>query len=271
MTKCKQVEFLLMGSIPPPTIGRLQVSETLIIEQGFGYSDPTGQEKPIALGYVGVGDISNPFRIAIPYMDFFLLIYALTTSQPVIHFVGVATEIPNLTALATHRVTFPSVEKVTFLNEDLESDFSKPILLAKKRFLELEKHRETIMDGYLGLALRYWLFATQANERGHFDEVVIHLSIAAEAMFSSGTDFKSNLKRRLSTFIGENESERINIAKKVGELYDLRGAVVHGGKKKIPLADVRLASSYIRRAIEKALSTKHFSKHDLVTMLEQMA
>ena len=152
----------------------------------------------------------------------------------------------------------------------MKSEFSKPILTAKERFLELKKDRLTIMDGHLGIALRYYHFTLQAEERKHFPETVINLAIAAEAMLSTGENFKSNLKRRISTFISENESERIEIAEKIGDFYDLRGAIVHGGHKKIPLSVLRAANKYIRRAIDKALALRIYDKEELIKTIEDM-
>jgi hypothetical protein len=270
-TNVHQVEFLVECNLLPMTIGRLQVSETLIFEQALSWgTTPTGQSKSYALAYVGVEDDPKPhyFLFARAYLDFFLMIYSLTTDQPVTHFMGVGTKIPNLEALGTKRVSFPDCEKVTVLNENMESVFSKPILSAKQRFLKLEEDRQTIMQGYLGLALRYYYFALQANERGHFDEVVVNLAIAIEAIVSTGKNFTKNLKQRVSILISDDESEKTDIAKKLGDFYDLRGAIVHGGRKEIPLADVRMVSGYVRRAIERVLSLKLFSKKELIRSIE---
>jgi len=269
-TKMHQVEFLVEGNLLPTTIGRLQVSETLILENAWSWErTSTGQSKSFALAYVGVEGDPRPnfFLFARAYLDFFLLIYSLTTGQPATQFTGAGTEIPNIGALGSHKVSFPGYEKITVLNENMESELSRPILAAKERFLELEKDRQAIMKGYLGLALRYYYFALQANERGHFDEVVINLAVAAEAIVSTGGNYKRNLKERISAFISHDESERVDIEKRLGDFYDLRAAVVHGGRKRIPLADVRVVSGYIKSAIDKALALNFFSKEELIKAL----
>jgi len=70
------------------------------------------------------------------------------------------------------------------------------------------------------------------------------LVIAAEALCTTEPPYKSNLKRGLSKFIADDELEREEIAERIGKFYRLRGAIAHGGKKEIPLADVRIASGY---------------------------
>jgi hypothetical protein len=271
MTKIYQVEFLVEGNLLPMTIGRLQVSENLILESAWEPEKSlTGRHRSFALAYVGVEDDPQPssFLFERDYLDFFLLIHSLITGQPTTQCMGAGTEIPDLAMLGSRRVSFPDYEKITVLDENLESEFSKPILLAKERFLELEKDREAIMNGYLGLALRYYYFALQANERGHLDEVVVNLVIAAEAIVSTGEKYTENFKRRIPILISDNESIRAYIEKELGCFYGLRGAIVHGGRKEIILDDVRRVSGYIARAIDEALSLRYFSKEELINFLE---
>ena len=137
--KVHQVEFLLEGDLFPPTLGKLQVSNTLILEQTWNPnidSHPTGQQESYSIAYVGVkGDPKPHFMLqASSYLDFFLLIYSFTATTPVIKFMGIGTEIPDLRALGTHRVSFPDVKKITYDKEYPESKFSQPILSAKKSF-----------------------------------------------------------------------------------------------------------------------------------------
>jgi hypothetical protein len=269
--KIHQVEFLVEGNLLPMTIGKLQVSENLILEQAWSNEKTSlGQSKSFTLAYVGVeGDPkSNFFLFAQDYLGFFLLIYSLTTGQSAVQFIGAGTEISSLGELGSHRVAFPSYDRVTVLNEDLDCIFSKPILLAKERFLELEKDRHAIMEGYLGLAIRHYYFALQANERGHFDEVVVNLAIAAETLVSTEGNITKNLKQRLSSLISDDELERSGIMKRIGDFYALRGDIVHGRHKKHS-ADVRVVSEYIKRAIDKALSLRHFSKEELIKSLDK--
>ena len=86
-----QVEFLLSGKkeILPFTIRRLQVSERLIIENA-GEKYPSSEPQYFAFAYVGSEDELKYFPEAISYIDFFLLIYALTRCTTVTHKVGIA-------------------------------------------------------------------------------------------------------------------------------------------------------------------------------------
>ncbi|MGA2767149.1 MAG: hypothetical protein ABSF24_02385 [Candidatus Bathyarchaeia archaeon] len=253
----KQVEFLIRGSLLPSTIGQLQVCERFVLEQVFG------ENESAAIAYFGVEDAPDYFITASSYVDFFLLLNALLTGRPATYRSGIGTTISALDELGRRRVSFTNYRKVTVLDEDMGSILSESILLTKERFLHLEKDMQRIMDEQLGLALRYYYNAVQASSRMQV-EVVIDLAIAAEALFSTGGNYKSNLKRRLSSFIEPDELKREEMAKQIGKFYDLRGAIVHGGRKEIPLVDVRIAGEYIRKALDKALSSKLYTKEDLL-------
>ncbi len=101
--------------------------------------------------------------------------------------------------------------------------------------------------------------------------MIIDLTISAEALFSTGIHFKKNLKHRLSTFIARDETETTEIAKKIGDLYDYRGAIVHGGtkKRKIALNEIMSVKNYVKRAIDKALSLKLYEKKGLINHIDE--
>jgi len=63
--------------------------------------------------------------------------------------------------------------------------------------------------------------------------------------------------------------ERKEISKRIGDFYRLRGAIMHGEKAKIHLADVQTASGYIRKAIDKALSSKLYTKAELIQAVDE--
>ena len=265
----KQVEFLIQGYLLPMTIGRLQISPSFVIEDATSKKDSEGF---FSLAFVGVEDEPNFFMKARSRMNLFLLLHALNTGQAATHLMGIATPLSTLADLGKNRFTFPSYEKVIHLNEDMKSELTKPVLLTKERFLQLEKDMDKILDEHVGLALAYYYYAARASGRRRLVEVVINLGIAAEALFSTGKDFGKNLKRRLSNFITDDEMERKEIAKKIGKFYRLRGLIVHGEKmraRKIPLTDVRTASEYIKKAIEKALSSKLYTKAELIQEVDE--
>jgi len=270
------VEFLIEWNLLPSVIGRLQVSERLVIEDAWNQQRDyltNGKSKSYVLAYVGVEDEPSFFNTAVSYIEFFLLICALTSDISGTYQLGIGTQISDFSELGKRRIGFPSYEKVEVLSSPPE--LMEPILAAKSRFLQLEKDRQQIMDGYLGLALRYYYFALQSYYRNRIDEMIIDLAITAEALFTKESkNITRNLKCRLSSFIADNELERGEIVKKIDEFYSLRSAIVHGNKKSFSLSDVKLtgtAKTYIQKAIDKALTLKFYSKEELLQRIDETA
>jgi len=261
-----QVEFLLQGPLLPLTIGRLHVSPSFRIEGAAGEKTAGGSFALAFVGVMGEGDI---IRKASSRVEFFVLLYALATGHAVTSTVGGATCLSTLDDLGKNRISFPSYERATRRNEDFQSVSSKPILLTKERFLQLEEDKDRILDEYVGLALTYYYYAVRASKKGSPAEVVTNLAIAAEALFSKEQPYTAHLERRLSGFIAHDEFERKEITKRIGEFYRLKEAVVRGEKRGIPPADVRRVSEYIRRAIDKALSSKLFTKAQLIQEVDK--
>lgn len=267
-----QIEFLIEGYLLPPTMGTLRVSEKLILEKVWR----TGSESRLshetsdyAIAYVGtpVSKEKNFFLIARDYLDFFLLIYSLVSNQRVIARTGIGTTIDDMSSLGAKRIGWAGFQKIHVQHEG-ESDFlNKPILEAKECFLLLLPDSQKIMKSSLGLALKFYYFARLARQ---WEEVVIHLMIAAETLLCTNTsEIGKNLSRRLSILIAENEKEKAEISKKMLKLYRLRSGIVHGGGKKPSLVDVQFLYNYVRRAIKRALSSRHLSKKELVAKLDE--
>ena len=269
-----QVEFLIEGYLLPPTIGRLRISEKLILESVWrsGIESRLSHESSDhAIAYVGVATPkeTNFFPLAADYLDFFLLIYSLVSGQPVTTTMGIGTTLDDLRALGAKRIGWPSFEKIHVLGKHKANFLSKPILEAKKRFLLLELDRQRIMGSPLGLALTFYYFAVVASRR-RLEEAVIHLMIAGEALLCTETrKIREKLSMRLSTLIAEKETERAEISKKMRELYELRSGIVHGRGKKPSFNDAKILFDYVRRAIERGLSSKHLSKSDLIALLDK--
>lgn len=269
-----QVEFLIEGFLLPPTIGRLQISENLVLEQVYRKGSETilaHESRFYTIAYVGVRTPkkANPFRIAGDYLDFFLLIYSLTSGQPLTALTGIGTTLDDMGSLGNRRIGFPSFERIEVLGEHKDDPLRKPIEEAKKRFLTLLPDIKRIMGSPLGLALTYYYFAVLASKR-RLEECVIHLFIAAEALLSTDpTKIRKNLSERLSTLIAGNISEGREISRKILKLYELRCGIVHGGGKKPSLSDVRVLFDYVRKAIERGISLRHLSKEELVAKLEE--
>ena len=269
-----QVEFLIEGYLLPPTIGRLSISEDLILESVWR----TGNESRLnheptsyAIAYVGVAapEKSNYFPTARDHLEFFLLIYSLISGQPVTSMMGIGTTLNNIASLGTRRFTWPSFEKIHVQTESIDGFFCKPILDAKKLFLELLPDRRRIMESSLGLALTFYYFAVVASIK-RYEEAVIDLMIAGEALLiDKDESITGPLSRRLSTLIADKDTERAQISKKMRELYDLRSDIVHGRGKKPSLDDVRVLSNYVRRAVERGLSLRDLSKEDLLAKLDK--
>ena len=136
-----QVEFLLEGYLLPATMGRIQITDTLVLEQVFNINS----EYPIAtIAYVGVVAPNgvNFFPNARDYLDFFLLTFCLVSGHAVAGTMGMGTTLENISSLGAKRVGFSSFEKVDVLGEygDYKNDpLSESILVAKERFIVTRK------------------------------------------------------------------------------------------------------------------------------------
>ena len=102
LTMIHQVEFLIEGFLMPPTIGRLQITDMLVLEQVCG----NDSENPFsAIAYVGVVAPSeaNFFFIARDYLDFFILTYCLVSGQAVTKNMGIGTTLDDIASLGAKR------------------------------------------------------------------------------------------------------------------------------------------------------------------------
>jgi hypothetical protein len=269
-----QVEFLIEGYLLPFTMGELRVSEELLLEAVWGTNidgSVSHESAHCTIAYVGVETPkeANCFIDAYNYLDFFLLIYSLTSGQAVTSKMGAGTTLDDLNSLGARRVGFSRFEKIHFDQEPKEDVFCKPILDTKRAFLQLLSDKDKIMKSHLGLALIYYYFAVLASRR-RLEEAVINLMIAAEALLIAGEEGKGqNLANRLSALIAENKNERMDISRKMLKLYGLRSGIVHGEGKIPSLDEVRTLFDYVHRAIERAISLRHLSKEELITNLEE--
>jgi hypothetical protein len=243
----------------------LRISERLLLEEA--YSPYHGE---VTIAHIGLEDWRSISKKGIPYLDFFLLVCALVSNWSATWLSGaVGADISNFDELGKPNTIYSDYMKKKNILWKLSSE--DPIIPVKNRFLELEEDMQEIMDGYLRIALRYYYFAIQAyyREPRRIDEILIDLAISAEALFSTGGRYAKNLRSRLSNFIANKETEEAEIAKNIGSFYRLRGAIVHGGrKKKVNFNDIRIAQSYIKKSIDKALSLKLYEKNDLLQLIE---
>lgn len=271
-----QIEFLTEGNLLPPTLGRLYVSEELILEKVWrAGSENRLSHEPFdyAIAYVGVTtskESENQFLVAMNYLDFFLLIYSLVSGVPVTSMVGVGIPLDDMSSLGTKRVGWSSFEKIYVVDEREDDFFCKPILEAKRLFLLLLPDKQRIMESPIGLALTFYYFALLAS-RKRLEEAIIDLTIAAEALLiNKSGNIRENLSKRLSILIAENATEKAEILERTRKLYDLRSGIVHGGGKKPSLNDTKILFNYVRKAVEKGLLSRHLSKEELLARLDKV-
>lgn len=269
-----QVEFLIEGHLLPMTMGEMRVSENLLLQQAW--KKETGSwlsdsQTFHTLAYVSVEteEVVNYFPIAIDYLNFFLLIYTLASSQPVTAKVGIGTTLDDVNLLGEKRIGFPSFEKIHISEEHTVTPLDKLILEVKGRFLLLLPDKQRIMKSYLGLALTHYYNAVQATRRQQRDAITNLMSASEALLIVRGEKISSSLSRRLSSLIAKNETEKTEISRKMRELYDLRSGIVHGERKKPTLAETSLLFSFVNRAISRAISLRKLTKGELLEELDK--
>lgn len=118
----------------------------------------------------------------------------------------------------------------------------------------MQRDREDILNGYLGVALRYYAYALQADYRGRpqrIDELIINLAIAAEALLNSGGSISATMQEVISKLNYKDSAN--DISQTIKAFYNLRSAVVHGRKKHISNDEMNFAlkaQNYIKTAID---------------------
>lgn len=276
-----QLEFDIKWNLPHYMLGRLQISKRLIIQRVKTQHEeffPNYESESFALAYVGVEDDENLGKTAIPYLELFLLIAAITSDITSTYQVGIGSGPRSWNELGTRVPRLNDFEKITTSSPP---ELCKPILIAKERYLQFEKDCTQIMNGYLGLALRYYHSGIQAYNqtkkyvrrtylyRQKSEDAIINFAIASEALFSKQSPYRGNLKRRFSEFICKDELEIEKISTIIGDFYEHRGAIVHGGQK-TTLFNVKVIKAYLRRAIDKALSLNFYSKNKLLQIIDDI-
>ena len=123
------------------------------------------------------------------------------------------------------------------------------------------------MKTLIARALIYYYLAVGASKR-RFEEAVINLIISLEALLCTDTTkIRRDLRSRLPVLIGEDEKEKI--LRRSGELYGWRCAIIHAGRKRPLLVDVRTLFSYTRRAIIRCLFFGLYSKKEIVAEIDR--
>lgn len=142
-------------------------------------------------------------------------------------------------------------------------------------FMEFWKNFEFAVDNYIPVAIAAKRFS-YSFERHSWEDNIIDLSIAAEALFLSDISEKTELSYRLrlhaSLFLGEDDIEsRKCIFADFGLAYSLRSAIVHGGEaqkiiKKIEKNEIAIISEDYK--LEQFISRiRHFIKIAILKMI----
>ena len=272
------MEFLVEGPVLPMSMKGLRISDRLILEQAMPKAMgeyPDGQSRSYALAFVSYLWESSSARLmldAINYLDFFLLVTSFSIRQPLTYFGGVGTRIKDQRALGTHKVSFPDYWLDISRMSNTDSPFNKPILAAKERFLKVELDRKAIMDGYLGIALRFYRLALLADQRKQFEEAVVSLIIVAEALVSSGSGITDSLKRRITALMTDEGLDIPDLERSIGIYYGVRSDIVHGHKRrKISPKEVGAVAEAIWKTLEIALDRRYLAKKKFVAMIDQKA
>jgi len=270
-----QVECLIYDDLLPMPVSRLRVSENFLLEKVTG-ADRDGHPKLFTVAYLAIDPPKETrlFLMAGEYLDLFLLVWSLTSRRGPSHRFGAASGLDDMSSLGNSRVTWPQLKRPRVQGEekyDLSASvWGKPILETRRLFLDLLPDRSRILEGYLGLALRFHYLA--GSER-MWNEKLVLLMIAAEALLIKGKkEFKSmTLARRMPSLISERKREKEKISREMKKLYKLRNAIVHGEEegKKASLRDVIILFDYLGRALRKCLRMRELSKPDLVTRLDE--
>ena len=94
--------------------------------------------------------------------------------------------------------------------------------------------------------------------------------ISLEALLCTDTTkIRRDLRNRLPVLIGEDEKEKEEISRRILELYRLRCAIIHAGRKRPLLVDVRTLFSYTRKAIIRCLFFNLYSKKKIVEEIDR--
>lgn len=192
-----QLDFIINWNIAP-LFDRFRISDRLLLEvlepdpfpiELFNY--PGTRLDWITLAYVGMEDEKNYYKKADSLIDLFLLTSALISGFTGTYRGGAGITILNLEDLGNHRVLFKTGYKTLEFGASPLEKVQRPITLVKNRFLQLEADVDKILNGYLGLALRYFSYAIRSYQRRpqRIEEIVINLTISAETLIYWSTPY----------------------------------------------------------------------------------
>ena len=124
--------------------------------------------------------------------------------------------------------------------------------------------KETLVSepSFVRLAIGYYNLGKSSTE---WEEIILDWVVALEALFSdSEGELQHKLSIRVAWMIGDDGKDRTEIAKRVGSLYRIRSAIVHGKPFKIVEDDIRTLEIYVRRSIIKILDRADRPSKDMI-------
>jgi len=138
----------------------------------------------------------------------------------------------------------------------------------------LFRDNEEILDKseylHLRLAIDYYNFGKSSTRP---EESLVNWMIALEALYSdSAQELRHKLSVRAAWMLGETPQERLKIAKRMRELYDLRSEIVHGVQPRVSDNDIQTIESYVRHSIIRLLKRRDKpTKEKILRELDEMA
>ncbi|MEK0325177.1 MAG: HEPN domain-containing protein [Nitrosopumilus sp.] len=266
----QQQEFLIEGLQFLPE--KVSISNKMVLYKVVSPSELSSPPHPqsYAIAYMAIGDDLQDFVEARSRLDFFLLIYSYMSQKTTLMFDGVSTKLEKVGDLGTHPIGFANYMRYTTKVKELDPLWDSALIKTKQPFLELDPDREMIIGSHIGLALRFYYYATGAMVRLSLDELMIHLTVAGEALAQTRRGRATeNMRRRISALIEGDSKKRQDIYKNIGKLYSVRSNVVHGRRPKIKIDEATLLIEYTRRAIDETIKLRHMSKNELIQMLDK--
>lgn len=138
----------------------------------------------------------------------------------------------------------------------------------------LFRDNEEILDRseylHLRLAIDYYNYGKSSTQP---EESLVNWMIALEALYSDPAgELRHKLSVRAAWMLGESPQERLEIAKRMRELYDLRSKIVHGGRPRVGDNDIQTIESYVRDSIIRLLKRRDKpTKKRILQELDEMA
>jgi hypothetical protein len=212
---------------------------------------------------------SNPFFKAYDYLTLFLHLNSLETGNTFAVYEGIGIHIDSMEDLGKNRVGFPSFQPINQLNAPFP-DHVLYIEKQMKQYQELEQEATEIIHSEIGLALQFYHDGLQSHSIGRPDLAIVHFMIAAEALVIIGEEGKrKNVSNRLAALYYPMDKFEEG-SRTLKKLYDLRSSVVHGGRNKPSLSEIKTIYLAVRRVLKDRIQHRHLDKELYVGRIEKL-